>query len=186
MFQYLTPRQLEKIAQPRRIISLKVDNCDVFDAIRSGAKPFEFRKEDDKTFELGDAVRLVPAWWRHWDEKGPMPPEHPEPITKLVVSVLRGPSYGVPAGYVVLGLADLLDDGFDELFKLTNAVEEITLSNPADALMNLALYPKMFDEMDKATMSEWKEYCDQPVKPEFEVDPEIDKHLDVLFKGGDS
>lgn len=67
-----------------------------FEAVLSGAKTFEWRK-DDRGFDVGDWLSLVeydPLRERltgRW-------------ITRRVTYVLRGPDLGVPEGYVVMGL----------------------------------------------------------------------------------
>lgn len=83
-----------------------------FDAIKSGEKNFEVRRADDRLFREGDTLVLertnenkigcyVP---RHTDQAG-MPAR--DTIRKRVTFVLHGGQWGIEAGYVVMGLADL-------------------------------------------------------------------------------
>lgn len=73
-----------------------------YDAIVDGRKPFEFRR-DDRGYAVGDVLIL-----RKWDPgAGPggyyFSPGYPS--TRVVVTyVLRG-QFGLPPGYVVMGIA---------------------------------------------------------------------------------
>lgn len=74
---------------------------DVYQATEDGTKTFEFRK-DDRGFEVGDALDL-----EEWE---------PSVIGKngggytgrkasfRVTYILRGPSFGIPKGYVVMSI----------------------------------------------------------------------------------
>lgn len=68
-----------------------------FQAVRDGRKPFEFRK-DDRGYEVGDTLRL-----QEWDP-------HERRFTgseedRRVTYIARG-QFGIPDGYVVMGIAD--------------------------------------------------------------------------------
>lgn len=101
-----------RIAEPRAIHDLKVSDLSVFDALYCNSKNFEWRKEDDRRFELGEVVRIF--LYQEGGRQAFCPP-----LTKLITSILRGPQYGVPAGYVILGLEPFEmpdEDGFEHLF----------------------------------------------------------------------
>lgn len=70
-----------------------------FTATVMGLKQFEFRK-DDRGFEVGD-VLVLREWDPSWD---PTPSYTGDTATRRVSYILRGPDYGVPEGYVVMGL----------------------------------------------------------------------------------
>lgn len=65
-----------------------------FEAVISGSKPFEVRK-DDRGFCVGDLVRL-----REWDDR-----YTGREITKRITYALRD-FPGIAPGYVVLGLGE--------------------------------------------------------------------------------
>ena len=75
-----------------------------FDAIVTGAKRFEIRREDDRHFEVGDTLVLQefdPLLYtqnysgREW--------------VGLVRFLVRGPDWGLPLGMVVMSLAVIWD-----------------------------------------------------------------------------
>lgn len=67
-----------------------------FDLVKSGAKPFEIRK-DDRGFKVGDALIL-----REWD---PETEDYTgEFVLRFVTSKVDGGQYGVEVGTCVLGL----------------------------------------------------------------------------------
>jgi hypothetical protein len=78
-----------------------------FDAVTSGAKPFEVRR-DDRGFQRGDRVQLTEVT-RPEDGLIPTGREAMYEITY----VLTGGQFGIEPGYVVLGLgtAAQLEDG---------------------------------------------------------------------------
>jgi hypothetical protein len=93
-------------------VSVHVKKCwpEQFQAVRDGSKPFEWRKEDDCRYEVGDLLVLLewrpkecpsPERWigAPWLSKG----YTGEFEKRTVTYVLRG-AFGVPEGYVVLGL----------------------------------------------------------------------------------
>lgn len=67
-----------------------------FLAIRMGLKPFEYRSEDDRRFEVGDLLLL-----EEWDEDHGLYTGNA--CHRLVTFVLRD-AFGVPPGFAVLGL----------------------------------------------------------------------------------
>ena len=71
-----------------------------FEDVRSGAKPFEVRKDDrEPMFKTGDFLVL--------DEYDPTGKGRytGRSITRRVTYVLPGDQFGIEAGYVVMGLA---------------------------------------------------------------------------------
>lgn len=67
---------------------------DVFQAVKLGIKEFEYRK-DDRGFEVGDVLQLCEYDPKTGESTGDM-------IMRAVSYILRGPRFGVPAGYVVM------------------------------------------------------------------------------------
>ncbi len=68
-------------------------------ALKDESKPFEFRKEDGRVFELGDVLNL-----REYNESaGRYVNYHYRVLRRVVTYVLRH-GFGIPAGHVVLGL----------------------------------------------------------------------------------
>lgn len=65
--------------------------------LRLGLKPFEYRSENDRHFEVGDLLCL-----EEWDEDHGLLTGNA--CHRLVTYVLRD-QFGVPPGFVVLGLA---------------------------------------------------------------------------------
>jgi len=84
-------------------MSVHVKKCEPgpFQAVKDGSKPFEWRKEDDCRFEVDDLLVLL----EHRRESDAFEPASytGEVLKRRVTYVLRG-RFGVPAGYVVLGL----------------------------------------------------------------------------------
>lgn len=70
-----------------------------FDALKSGEKPFEVRR-DDRGFQKGDVLVL-----HHFDPLGERGVDDP-PLVRLVSYVLRGGQFGIEPGFVVMGLGD--------------------------------------------------------------------------------
>lgn len=68
-----------------------------FAAVRSGAKLFEWRLEDDRRFAVGDLLHL-----REYD------PEAKAATGKifevLVTYIARGPAFGIPAGACIMSI----------------------------------------------------------------------------------
>jgi hypothetical protein len=97
-----------------RVHDLKVDP-ELWDAVVSGDKPFEVRK-NDRHFQKGDVLEL-----RVFDVKLPVnrQPEIP-PAWRRVTFVLMGGQYGLESGYVALGVKEWPEGG---------------LSSPSDAQM---------------------------------------------------
>jgi hypothetical protein len=90
---------------------------DFFDAIASGRKPFEVRK-NDRGYQAGDRLIL-----RKWDPNGVNGPSYVDKhgynigrgasdlaasVTVEVTYVLSG--WGIEPGYVVMGLANMSDE----------------------------------------------------------------------------
>jgi len=69
-----------------------------FAGVEAGQNPFEVRRDDGRGFAVGDTLLL-----REWD------PETGEytgrACRRRITYVLRGPRWGIEAGYVVMGLA---------------------------------------------------------------------------------
>lgn len=78
-----------------------------FEAIRLGLKPFEYRAEDDRTFEVGDLLCL-----EHWDHE--LESYTGDALWRLVSYVLRD-AFGVPAGYAVLGMIPIAGASLHEI-----------------------------------------------------------------------
>lgn len=93
-----------------------------FAAMKLGVKPFEWRREDDCTYKAGDVLLLleyapsVQTGTEPFYEKGYYTGEHRpvmseagytgDLLKRKVTYVLRG-EFGVPEGYVVMGLAPI-------------------------------------------------------------------------------
>ena len=71
-----------------------------FDAVVSGAKPFEVRR-DDRGFQRGDRVQLVEVS----EPARGMIPTGREAVYEITY-VLTGGQFGIEPGYVVLGLGE--------------------------------------------------------------------------------
>lgn len=105
-------------------MSVHVKKCwpDSFRAVRDGRKPFEYRKEDDCKYEVGDLIILLEfdpggeVLDSQWEYDVGYPsrlvdilsePHYTGEVEKRVVSyVLRG-RHGVPEGYAVLGFGEI-------------------------------------------------------------------------------
>ena len=80
---------------------------DYFEAVLSGAKAFEVRK-DDRNFQVGDNVAL----WEYWpvnidpfaEDTTPDPGFTGRWIHAVITYKLGGGSFGIEYGYCVLGL----------------------------------------------------------------------------------
>ncbi len=71
-----------------------------FLALWIGDKRFEFRR-DDRGFEVGDQLQL-----EEWD---PMTKEYSGRfVTCNVTYIARGPAWGIPEGYAILSLRNLV------------------------------------------------------------------------------
>ena len=70
-----------------------------FDAIRRGSKRFEYRK-DDRNFGLGDILDL-----HEWDPDVGM--FTGQELRVQVLYILRGPSMGVPDGWVIMSIMEV-------------------------------------------------------------------------------
>ncbi|MDY6922774.1 MAG: ASCH/PUA domain-containing protein [Pseudomonadota bacterium] len=67
-----------------------------FRAVRAGLKPWELRR-DDRGYEVGDTLDLDEWQPSGGDFTG-------ERETRVVRWLLRGPAFGLPAGYVIMSL----------------------------------------------------------------------------------
>jgi hypothetical protein len=83
--------------------TVHVKKCepDSFEAVRDGLKPFEWRREDDCTYSAGDTLILMEH--RAYPGLGKPAGYTGESFKRKITYVLRG-KYGMPDGYVVLGL----------------------------------------------------------------------------------
>ena len=91
----------------RRTVHVKKCHPEAFDAIRKGYKQFEWRKEDDCTYAVGDTIMLL--------EYEPPPDDPPDVLDetmygytgeiekRLITYVLRD-RFDMPKGFVVLQL----------------------------------------------------------------------------------
>jgi hypothetical protein len=87
-----------------RTHELKTDP-DVFSAVVAGLKPFELRK-DDRGFAVGDLLVLRETRYGGAEMRDGAPVAYSGRVSRQRVTyVLRGPSYGVQEGWVVLGIA---------------------------------------------------------------------------------
>jgi len=72
-----------------------------WDAVKSGAKSFEVRR-DDRGFQRGDVLVL-----RRWDTEGHRYMDDYEfAVRRRISYVLTGGQFGIEAGYVVMGLQE--------------------------------------------------------------------------------
>ena len=82
---------------------LKTDP-EVFDAVKSGLKTFEIRK-DDRNFQIGDVLVLRRTKYTGEEMQNGMPLEYTgTPLTVVVSYVLRGPLYGLADGWSILSI----------------------------------------------------------------------------------
>lgn len=68
-----------------------------FDQVADGRKPFEVRKAD-RSYNVGDVLRL-----REWDPAIGL--YSGREVHRRVTSILRGGSFGVERGYIVMGFS---------------------------------------------------------------------------------
>lgn len=84
---------------------LKTDH-DVFEAIRSGRKTYEIRK-DDRGFAVGDTVRLLETINTGESMRAGAPLRYTQRECKRRIShILRDVTYGVQKGFAILSLAE--------------------------------------------------------------------------------
>lgn len=82
---------------------LKTDP-EVFDAVATGCKTFEIRR-DDRGFELGDELILKRTRFTGVEMQNGEPLEYTgKAETRIVTHLLRGPIYGLSAGWVILSI----------------------------------------------------------------------------------
>lgn len=82
---------------------LKTDP-EVFDAVASGAKTFEIRK-DDRQFTVGDTLILRRTLHMGLEMKNGFPLVYTGEVeTRTITYILRGPIYGLTTGWVILSL----------------------------------------------------------------------------------
>ena len=81
-----------------------------YDAIKAGRKRFEVRREDDRTFEVGDALVLCKY------DPATATFDRDEKVTMEVTYLMRGPDWDIPEGVVVLSIApwDLRERSVDD------------------------------------------------------------------------
>lgn len=82
-------------------------------AICTGAKTFEVRREDDKHFEKGDIIIFNVTDWDEYYKHGFWEASHEiERRAYFVTYVLRHEDFpeGVPEGYCILAISRLSDD----------------------------------------------------------------------------
>lgn len=85
-----------------------------FMAIASERKTYEIRKEDNRTFAVGDVLVL-----REWNEEGRYYTDMA--IEADVTHITRGPEWGIPEGMVIMALANTSD-----VFSFSNPQSEDT------------------------------------------------------------
>lgn len=123
-------------------------HSEFFDAVVSGSKSFEIRK-NDRGYEVGDDLHLVRT-----DKAGK--PTHPgQDVVKRVHYLLEGGQFGILHGFVVLGLErprsldDFTDDEIEaeaqKRFGLPDEPIERVYSLLAEGEINAAM-----DEMSRA------------------------------------
>jgi hypothetical protein len=76
-----------------------------FDAVVSGVKTFEVRR-DDRGYREGD-VLILQRWEPERQAYSTDATGHPEIMSKRVSYVLRGGQFGVEQGFVVMGLSNV-------------------------------------------------------------------------------
>lgn len=82
---------------------LKTDAL-VFDAVKRGEKTFEIRK-DDRDFVVGDVLILRKTVHSGEEMKQGAPLYYEgEPLRQRVSYILRGPCYGLAAGWVIMSI----------------------------------------------------------------------------------
>lgn len=82
--------------------------ADYWDALASGEKNFEVRR-DDRGFQKGDLLTLVRVEWREHGSGGKRLVEttfcgRARVLNRKITYVLTGGQFGIEPGYVVLGL----------------------------------------------------------------------------------
>lgn len=77
-------------------------NPDVFNAVKTGQKTFEIRL-DDRGYEVGDQLLLKQTLHTGEQMKAGMPLEYTgSTFGARITHILRGPIYGLQAGWVIL------------------------------------------------------------------------------------
>lgn len=85
------------------IHELKTDP-EPFDAVASGQKTFEVRR-NDRDFQVGDTLRLCRTRYTGLEmQTGALLEYTGQTVIRTVTHVLRGPAYGIAAGFVILSL----------------------------------------------------------------------------------
>lgn len=80
---------------------LKTDPI-VFDAVARGLKTFELRK-DDRDFQVGDTLLLMETQYSHLEMQNGAPLVLTGNVAgRDVKYILRGPIYGLAAGWVIM------------------------------------------------------------------------------------
>ena len=75
---------------------------DAWDAVERGDKTAEFRK-DDRGFKVGDKLVL----FRTTLPAPELLPQIPT-LTRWITHIVRGPDYGIPKGYAMLSIANVI------------------------------------------------------------------------------
>lgn len=87
-----------------------------FQAVKSGAKTFEWRK-DDRDYQVGDML-----WLNEWDTRTDVYTGSPT-LVKLVTYVIRE-GFGIPPGYCIMGLGSVAHSPTSELVGAGNALNK--------------------------------------------------------------
>ena len=86
-----------------KVHELKTDP-DMFYATRQGIKNFDLRQDDGRNFEVGDVLRLKETKYTGEEMKEGSPLEYTKrEFNVMVMYILRGPRYGLPEGWVIMG-----------------------------------------------------------------------------------
>lgn len=76
-----------------------------FGAVREGSKPFEWRKEDDRKFAVGDLLILLEHRAQFcWDGMDRVEAGYTGAVIRRRVTYVLRDRFDVPKGYAVLGL----------------------------------------------------------------------------------
>lgn len=100
MTQTQTPEMREAIARPPIEHELKTWPGP-FQAVKSGVKPFEYRRCTDRDYREGDTL-----WLREWDPESQQ--FTGDDLRRLVTFVLPGGQFGVPEDCCVMGIPEAL------------------------------------------------------------------------------
>lgn len=78
-----------------------------FLALATGLKQFEYRKDGERNFQVGDTLRLFEYVPERRDADGGWASGYytGKLCVRLVTYVLHGPAFGIPEGYSVMSLS---------------------------------------------------------------------------------